>query len=30
VIDCSAYPSGLYFLTLKTDRETLTRKFVKK
>jgi hypothetical protein len=29
-IDCSGYPSGLYFLLLKTDRETLTRKFVKK
>jgi hypothetical protein len=30
VIDCTGYPSGLYFLLLKTDRETLTRKFVKK
>ena len=30
VIDCSAFPSGIYFLTLKTDRETLTRKFIKK
>jgi hypothetical protein len=29
VIDCANYPSGLYFLTLKTDRETLTRKFIK-
>ncbi len=29
-LDCSGYPSGLYFLILKTDRETLTRKFVRK
>jgi hypothetical protein len=29
-IDCTSYPSGLYFLTLTTDRETLTRKFIKK
>jgi hypothetical protein len=30
VINCSDFPSGLYFLTLKTDKETLTRKFIKK
>lgn len=30
VIDCTSYPSGLFFLIVKTDRETLTRKFIKK
>lgn len=30
LIDCTGYPSGFYFLTIKTDRETLTRKFIKK
>ncbi|MFH1937894.1 MAG: T9SS type A sorting domain-containing protein [Bacteroidota bacterium] len=29
-IDCSAYPSGLYFVTVKTDSKTLSTKFIKK
>jgi len=29
-IDCSSYPAGLYFVTLKTDSRTLSTKFIKK
>ncbi len=29
VIDCSSLPSGIYFLLVKTDKNTLTRKFIK-
>jgi len=29
-IDCSSFPAGLYFVTLKTDHDLLSTKFVKK
>ncbi len=29
-IDCSSFPSGLYFVTVKTDHRTLSTKFIKK
>lgn len=29
-IDCSSYPAGLYFVTVKTDSRTISTKFIKK
>jgi len=29
-IDCSSFPAGLYFVTVKTDSNTLSSKFIKK
>ncbi|MBE0647679.1 MAG: T9SS type A sorting domain-containing protein [Bacteroidales bacterium] len=28
-VDCSSYPAGLYFVTVKTDSKTLSTKFIK-